>query len=182
MNMIEIRHAGAGYDTFYRERSTRHPACYYRWLLRFLEPLRGRRLLDAACGEGLLVAEARRAGALACGVDLSTAALGLARTPPGLLAAAAGERLPFAAGSFDRVASVGSLEHYADVEAGARELFRVLAPGGLALVLLPNLFGLLWTVRHAARTGELFDDGQPLQRYATMREWEIGRASCRERV
>ena len=83
-----------------------------------------------------------------------------------------GERLPFADGCFDYVTSIGSLEHYVDPERGAAELARVLAPEGRAVVLLPNTFGLLWTVRDARHTGEVCDDGQPIQRYGTRKEWE----------
>ena len=37
---------------------------------------------------------------------------------------------------------------------------------------LPNAFGLLGNIRYVWATGDIFDDGQPLQRYATRRTWE----------
>jgi hypothetical protein len=49
---------------------------------------------------------------------------------------------------------------------------RVLCPGGLAVVLLPNAFGLFGNILHVLHHGEIFDDGQPLQRYATRASWE----------
>ena len=177
--MIEIRHTEdeglrRAYDDLYARRSTRHEEDYYRWLLRLLRPLPGEWFLDAACGEGDLARLAAGEGLRACGVDFSRRALAQARREEGkapFLAVGDGERLPFADGAFHCLASVGSLEHYPDPAAGAREMVRVLAPGGRALVLLPNTFGLLWTIRHARRTGEIFDDGQPIQRYGTRAEW-----------
>ena len=50
------------------------------------------------------------------------------------------ERLPFAPASFDRVLCVHVLEHVADDRAALRELARVLAPGGEAIVMVP-LYG-----------------------------------------
>jgi SAM-dependent methyltransferase len=82
-----------------------------------------------------------------------------------------GEALPFADGAFDRVANIGSLEHFPDPAAGAREMARVLAPGGLALILLPNAYAPRGPVLHAWRTGELHDDGQPIQRYGSRLQW-----------
>jgi len=177
--MIEIRHTGEGglraaYDEFYESRQTRHEDDYYRWLIRLLRPQAGRSLLDVACGEGPLVRTAAAAGLCARGVDLSRTALAKAGKNRGeeSFVQAEGERLPFANGTFDYVTSIGSLEHYENPDRGAAELKRVLAPGGRALILLPNTFGLYWTIKHAWRTGEIFDDGQPIQRYGTRKEWE----------
>jgi len=50
------------------------------------------------------------------------------------------ERLPFADASFDRALCVHVLEHVADDHAALRELARVLAPGGEAIVMVP-LYG-----------------------------------------
>jgi SAM-dependent methyltransferase len=169
----------------------------YRWLLRLLRPVPGRRLLDVACGQGSLPRLAARMGLEAHGVDLSHVALQTAareahragtvaqnRTPlrfvrdyepegvPLHYAVADGERLPYPDSQFDYVTSVGSLEHYLDPAGGARELARVLKPDGQALVLLPNTFGLTGNIYNALKTGWPFDDGQPLQRYASRRQWE----------
>jgi SAM-dependent methyltransferase len=82
------------------------------------------------------------------------------------------EQLPFADGAFDYVANIGSLEHYLHPQRGMAELRRVLRPGGLACVLLPNVYGLFGNILYAWRHGDAFDDGQPLQRYATRRRWQ----------
>jgi SAM-dependent methyltransferase len=177
--LIEIRHVEdanltEAYDAYYARQTTAHDRDYYRWLVKLLRPQPGRRLLDVACGQGPLLHAAAERGLAACGVDLSRQALTRSDALPvgAAFVLGSGECLPFADGCFAYVTSIGSLEHYGDPERGAAELARVLAPEGRAVVLLPNTFGLLWTVRDARHTGEVCDDGQPIQRYGTRKEWE----------
>lgn len=80
--------------------------------------LRGRRLLDAGCGTGLLSFEAARRGAQVLAVDLSPTLIGLARqrTPADLddsaLRFEVGDMLDPGAGQFDHVVAMDSLIHY----------------------------------------------------------------------
>jgi SAM-dependent methyltransferase len=53
------------------------------------------------------------------------------------------ESLPFRDGAFDAVAALDILEHLDDDVAGAREVRRVLKPGGAAVVFVPAL-DILW--------------------------------------
>ena len=161
------------YEAIYRGVGIRQLDSFYQWILRLLRPKPGRRLLDIACGEASLPRLAALAGLEAHGVDMSEAAIRIAaREAPAALAVADGERLPYADASFDYVTSIGSLEHYLHPPQGVREMARVLTPDGLALVLVPNTFSLLSNVWAAFRTGWPVDDGQPIQRYATRRQWE----------
>jgi len=92
----------------------------------------GTRVLDAGCGEGVLVDEyAARLSIV--GVD---ACYSSDRVQHGLLTA-----LPFDNGSFDRGLCLDVLEHLPFVEQplALAELFRVLTPGGELLVSVPNL-------------------------------------------
>lgn len=178
--MVEIRHVAspddtrAAYDALYAEHGIANLVRHYRRLLDWADARPGLRLLDVACGEAGLLHAARARGLAVHGVDLSAVALARGRRglPAGALVAADGEALPFADGCFDRVTSIGSLEHYERPVHGVREMARVLAPGGLALVLVPNTFGLRWNVLYAWSHGDVHDDGQPIQRYATRRQWE----------
>jgi SAM-dependent methyltransferase len=172
--LVEIRHAAADagrtYERIYAGEGIRYTEAFDRWLFGLLGLRPGDSLLDVACGEGQLLHLARAAGVRASGVDFSPRALRRA-DDRGSLAVADGAQLPFAAGRFDAVTSIGSLEHYVDPVAGARELARVLRSAGRAVVLLPNTFGLRWNVAYAWRHGAPCDDGQPLQRYGTRLQW-----------
>jgi demethylmenaquinone methyltransferase/2-methoxy-6-polyprenyl-1,4-benzoquinol methylase len=90
------------------------------------------RVLDACCGTGDLALAAARAGGAVTGADFSEEMLVRARRkgPELEWVLADAMALPFEDGSFD-VVTVGfgirNLEH---LEAGLRELARVLAPGG----------------------------------------------------
>ena len=103
------------------------------------------RILDIGCGTGRLmdVAAHQYPGALVVGVDVSAAMLSVAvsgrpdRSSHRFVRAAA-ERLPFADATFDLVLSTCSLRHWADPDAGVREIGRVLARGGV--VALADLF------------------------------------------
>jgi SAM-dependent methyltransferase len=90
------------------------------------------RVLDAGCGEGVLVDE--YAGRLRIeGVDLNRES---PRVRIGSLTS-----LPFEAASFDRVLCLDVLEHLplGDQLPALRELHRVLVPGGELLLSVPNL-------------------------------------------
>jgi SAM-dependent methyltransferase len=173
--MIEIHHTEPktaalrkGYDNYYQHRTTEHARSYYRWALRHIRPRPGSRLLDVCCGTAKLVEEARSLGVDGVGVDFSIAAVRQSSSHTGVADAMA---LPFGDNLFDYVVNLGSLEHLENMALGVSEMARVLKPGGVCCVLVPNLFGLLWTVRHARHWGELYDDDQPLQRYATIGYW-----------
>ena len=100
---------------------------------RYLDALpRTTRVLDAGCGEGVLVDEyAERLDIT--GLDANYAS---DRVTHGSLTA-----LPFADASFDRALCLDVLEHlpYEEQPRALAELFRVLKPAGELLVSVPNL-------------------------------------------
>ena len=92
----------------------------------------GERVLDAGCGEGVLVDE--YAGRIAIeGIDANYSS---ERVRSGSVTA-----LPYADGTFDRAMCLDVLEHLAFEEQpqALAELCRVLRPGGALLVSIPNL-------------------------------------------
>jgi SAM-dependent methyltransferase len=95
----------------------------------------GARLLDIGCHDALLLERAPRP-ARRVGVD----PLIEPRSADGieLVRAALPGPLPFADASFDCVTLLAVLEHLADPAACARELSRVLAPGGRAVLTVPS--------------------------------------------
>lgn len=56
-----------------------------------------------------------------------------------------GRHVPYPAGSFDIVFTSNVLEHVRELEAMMREIGRVLAPGGLAVHVVPSATWRLWT-------------------------------------
>jgi ubiquinone/menaquinone biosynthesis C-methylase UbiE len=90
------------------------------------------RFLDIGCGPGAALEYAFETGAEVVGVDPSPAMVARAqRRVPGVeVRVGSAEQLPFPDGHFTVVINVLSFHHWADREAGLREILRVLAPGG----------------------------------------------------
>jgi demethylmenaquinone methyltransferase / 2-methoxy-6-polyprenyl-1,4-benzoquinol methylase len=93
---------------------------------------RGDRVLDACCGTGDLALEAQRAGGRVIGLDFSERMLERARRKSTAVEWVRGDvlALPFSDGSFDAVTVGFGIRNVEDLEAGLRELARVLRPGG----------------------------------------------------
>lgn len=92
----------------------------------------GTRVLDACCGTGDLALACREAGGDVVGLDFSERMLERARRKSDAIEWVRGDllELPFADESFD-AATVGfGIRNVQDLEAGLRELARVLRPGG----------------------------------------------------
>ena len=92
----------------------------------------GTAVLDAGCGEGVLVDEFQTALEIV-GVDPNYSS---AHVRPGSVTA-----LPFADASFDRGLCLDVLEHltFPEQSEALAQLFRVIRPGGELLVSVPNL-------------------------------------------
>ncbi|MGE3277657.1 MAG: methyltransferase domain-containing protein [Vicinamibacterales bacterium] len=107
----------------------------------------GDRVLDAACGTGVV---ARRAAAQVgptgevTGVDMHPGMLEVARAAAGDVHPAPRwlesslEAMPLADGAFDRVLCQFGLQFVEDRPAAVAEMHRVLAPGGRALISVPQ--------------------------------------------
>ena len=129
----------------------------------------GDRVLDAACGTGDLAIAGLRAGAgKVTGLDFSERMLERARRKDARIDWVRGDMLalPFADGTFD-AATVGfGVRNVADLEAGLRELRRVLKPGGgLAILEITTPRGVLkpffslWFDRVVPLLGKLLPGG-----------------------
>ncbi|MEO6391200.1 MAG: class I SAM-dependent methyltransferase [Pyrinomonadaceae bacterium] len=102
----------------------------------------GLKVLEIGCGLGTDGARFAQAGADYTGVDLTDAAVELARRRfqifelPGKFQVADAEKLGFPDDAFDLVYSHGVLHHTPDTQQSIREVHRVLKPGGRAVVML----------------------------------------------
>lgn len=103
---------------------------------------RGLKVLEIGCGVGTDGAQFAKAGADYTGVDLTDAAVDLARTGfaladlRGRFLVSDAEDLDFPDASFDLVYSHGVLHHTPDIRAAISEIHRVLKPEGQAMVML----------------------------------------------
>jgi SAM-dependent methyltransferase len=107
-----------------------------------LEFVRGRRVLDAACGEGYGSALLATAAQHVTGVDVAGEAVEHAarRYQADNLSFRAADctQLPFEDGSFECVVSFETLEHLENQAGLMREFRRVLQPGGFLLISTPD--------------------------------------------
>jgi ubiquinone/menaquinone biosynthesis C-methylase UbiE len=100
----------------------------------------GSKVLDVGCGAGQLAAELTRRGYEAWGVDISEAMVSHAREQyhSDRFRAADIEQLPFPDNTFDGIVCLGVLEYLTQDEPSLREMWRVLKPGGRAIITTPS--------------------------------------------
>jgi ubiquinone/menaquinone biosynthesis C-methylase UbiE len=122
------------------------PAFFAQWapiLCRAAGVAPGHRVLDVACGTGIVTRTAADRvvpDGRAVGVDLNEAMLAVARQvrPDIEFRHADAAQLPFADESFDAVLSQMALMFFPDRAAAVQEMARVAVPGGTVAVLVPG--------------------------------------------
>lgn len=96
------------------------------------------RYLDVGCSTGFVVEAARDAGWEAIGLDLNPSAIEFGRTRDLDVRAVALEDAGFPDGSFDAVSLFDVLEHLLDPVRTLRACTRLLKPGGIVFLYVPN--------------------------------------------
>ena len=158
------------------------------------------RILDVACGTGdstISVAKAAAAGSEVVGVDISEGMMALVQgkaEKAGVgdcirLQVADGEALPYGDGAFDRVTCAFGIRNFEDKEKGLTEFFRVLKPGGKAVILelsVPQNRVVRWGYdlyfsRLLPRIGGAFSGDKAAYRYlpASVHQFPAPEAFCR---
>jgi SAM-dependent methyltransferase len=109
----------------------------YRFAAQFV---RGKRVLDIACGEGYGTAALQKAGAAkAIGVDISEEACEHGRRKYGIeTRAGSAESIPLPDAGVDVIVSFETIEHVPHPEIFLDECRRVLSPGGLLVISTPE--------------------------------------------
>jgi ubiquinone/menaquinone biosynthesis C-methylase UbiE len=104
--------------------------------LALLDPKPGSRVLEVGFGPGGLVRAMLAAGATVFGVDLSPEMVAAAgkRNPAASLREGSAASTGYPDAHFDHVVSVNNVAIWPDLEAGLRELHRVVRPGGTVLI------------------------------------------------
>jgi SAM-dependent methyltransferase len=97
-------------------------------------------IVDLGCGSGVFTSILCELGHRAIGLDLSHGLTGLGRRTRPEIDFITGdiERLPFADASLDAVLLSGVIHHFPDMRPCAREVARVLRPGGVFMAFDPN--------------------------------------------
>ena len=131
------------YDSLVGERGSEfHQSVILPGLLRLLDLKQGERVLDIACGQGVVSMALQRAGAAVTGVDLSRALIVSAkeRAVPGVRFMVGDVRnMDFLkAGSFDAAVCVLAAQNIDPIEPVFRECVRLLRPGGRAVFVVPH--------------------------------------------
>jgi exopolysaccharide biosynthesis WecB/TagA/CpsF family protein len=101
--------------------------------------LKGMRVLDLGCGNGSYTAELAQRAEYVCGIDLHMPHLKAFRDHIPRVQGT-GEQLPFASESFDAVTMIEVLEHTNCDTKVLAECFRVLKPGGILVLFVPNKY------------------------------------------
>ncbi|MDP9238162.1 MAG: methyltransferase domain-containing protein [Chloroflexota bacterium] len=126
----------------------------------------GDRVIDLGCGTGRHVLELAKSPGTILGADISRHDIRVGRYLLEIMRRdgdvrakvhwlqTAGERLPFVDAAFDRVICTETLEHVDDDAVLARELVRVLKPGGILAVSVPDEYSekVFWRLSESYRT------------------------------
>lgn len=119
------------------------PAIFEPWsreLIKRAQVWKGDRVLDVACGTGIVACRCAGTGATVTGLDVDASRLELARRRAGEESVAvkwiegSAEALPVRQPSFDLVTCQQGLQFMGDRALAVREMRRVIAPGGRAVI------------------------------------------------
>ena len=132
----------------------------------------GKRILEVGCGVGIDLLRFAQAGAEVVGVDLSKVAIDLARRNFALSRLQAelhvmdGEALEFTSESFDVVYSHGVLQYTSEPAKMILEIYRVLRPGGEAILMVYNKFSWLNLLSFISRVELEHQDAPALRKFS----------------
>ncbi len=120
----------------------------YPYLMPLIQPerMRGKRVLEIGLGHGTVAQKLAEAGAEYTGMDIAHGPVEHVSWRlrhaelPGRAVQGSALQLPFPDGSFDFLVSIGCFHHTGNVQRCFDETFRVLRPGGVAVLMVYNKF------------------------------------------
>ena len=133
---------------------------------------KGKYLLEIGCGVGVDLVRFACAGAIVTGVDLSKTSTELARRNlaqhdlPADLMIMNGEALQFPDNMFDVVYAHGVLQYTADANRMISEIYRVLKPGGDAIMMVYNRNSWLNFMSKVAKVPLEHEDAPVLKKFS----------------
>lgn len=134
---------GVGYDD-YTGREAESLATFSDDARRIRAFAPGDRLLEVGCGFGYFLTAAARAGFDVCGIDASPRAVAEAsRRAPGRVARGSLDAAELAGRRFDVIFAAHVVEHVSEPRAFVAKLASHLAPGGVLVLVTPNVKSLL---------------------------------------
>jgi ubiquinone/menaquinone biosynthesis C-methylase UbiE len=131
-----------------------------------------KKVLEVGCGAGIDLVRFVRAGANVTGIDLSTTAIDLTCRnieQNGLsadLRVMNGEAMQFPDDSFDVIYAHGVLQYTADAEKMVVEIYRVLKPGGEAILMVYNRNSWLNLMRAVTKVPLEHEDAPVLKKFS----------------
>lgn len=137
-----------GYE---RERARGYHAMLDELESGIVEPLaRGKRVLEAGCGTGLVLSRIAKTAQRAVGIDLSPGMLAKAHQRGLETTLASVTNLPFAEDTFDVTCSFKVLAHIENIQLAMAELLRVTRPGGVVVAEFYNALSLRYLAKRLA--------------------------------
>jgi SAM-dependent methyltransferase len=141
----------------------------YPYLSRYIgfRDLAGKDVLEIGLGYGTVAQRLAKEGARYTGLDISRGPVELANLRlrmnrlPGRAIEGSILRAPFKDESFDAVVTIGCLHHTGNLALGINEVFRLLRPGGRALVMVYNALSYRRWLSWPRKTWQHWVGGRP---------------------
>lgn len=124
---------------------------FYPYLLPIVQPerMQGKKVLEIGLGYGTLGQQLASAGADYLGMDIAQNPVDhmnyrlRLHNLPGRAIQGSALAMPFPAETFDFLVSIGCMHHTGDVQKCFDETYRVLKPGGVAVLMLYNKYSIM---------------------------------------
>jgi 2-polyprenyl-3-methyl-5-hydroxy-6-metoxy-1,4-benzoquinol methylase len=169
-------HAPGSREFFAETEAYRFEKLHYLPLLVDFSGYRGKKLLDVGCGLGNDIARFAQGGASVTGIDIAPHAIELARQNfaqrglEGEFRVMNGEALDFADESFDVVYCHTVLHFTPEPRRMVEEIYRVLRPGGEAILMTVNSRSWLFRLQKIMKVEIDYPDSPVFHRF-TMRQF-----------